>query len=1077
MNGMGRYSYSLILVVSILSGCGGGGTTTPPSCAVPCLTPTPFCDTTTHLCVACLEDSDCNPGTICAVDQGGKRACVKGCKSDADCAAQGLAGQTCCNRACVDTRTSLMSCGACGMVCSPPAHGVASCASGKCGIASCEASFADCDGMAANGCEVSTLGDPKNCGGCGKACPAVANGMPGCTGGACGIDACVGSFSDCDKQLANGCEVDTSMDLANCGACGKACGNVANGTPICKLGACSIAVCAQGFGNCDNDYANGCEAQLAGDVKNCGNCGRACAVPPNATATCSGGSCGIGGCNMGFADCDGVLVNGCESDVSADPANCGGCGRACPVIVNGVGACKGNACVITSCDNGFADCDGVVQNGCEAHLATNLGNCGACGKACAGVANGIVACQAGACVIGSCNFGYADCDGSAQNGCEVATGSDPMNCGACAKICPFITNGAPGCNAGTCGVGSCNAGFGDCNGSPIDGCERSLNADPNNCGACGRSCAGVANGSASCVNAKCTILSCNNGYADCDNDYANGCEVNKQSDVRNCGGCGIACAQRPNATPACAAQSCSFSCNLGYTDCDLQAQNGCEAQLAGDPNNCGSCGKVCSLPNANAGCANSNCTIGSCLPGYSNCDGVNANGCERATATDPANCGACGRACTAVANATNGCANSNCVIASCLGAYKDCDGQYANGCEINSASDVANCGACSRTCAAVANGVAGCSNSNCVIASCAALFADCDGQYGNGCELPTGADINNCGGCNKVCPVVANGLPTCAGGACGANCNAGFGNCDGQLANGCETNLLASLANCGSCGRACTFTNGSGSCQNGGCVLSGCNAGYGSCDGNDANGCEASLNTDRNNCGGCGNVCGGNQTCVAGICKNGFKVLLVHAESTPGYYTDVQTKLMATGAFTNVDLFYAGGGTTPTVAQLQAYDSVYIWSDGTFTNPTLLGDNLATYYDGGGQVVISMFALASSYTVAGRFGTVANGYMLMTPANYNSTAASKGTVNEPNSPLVAGFTSLTTTYGFRGTGTLANGAVTVAAWSDGTPLVIRGVIKGRNRADVNMWPTSSSAYTGGWSGDAINLIKNALLYR
>src|SRR6185369_5363164 len=36
----------------------------------------------------------------------------------------------------------------------------------------------------------------------------------------------------------------------------------------------------------------------------------------------------------------------------------------------------------------------------------------------------------------------------------------------------------------------CPSGFGDCNGRADDGCEQSLTADGENCGACGHSCRG-----------------------------------------------------------------------------------------------------------------------------------------------------------------------------------------------------------------------------------------------------------------------------------------------------------------------------------------------------------------------------------------------------------------------------------------------------------------------------------------------------------------------------------------------------------------------------------------------------------
>src|SRR6185436_18834254 len=102
-----------------------------------------------------------------------------------------------------------------------------------------------------------------------------------------------------------------------------------------------------------------------------------------------------------------------------------------------------------------------------------------------------------------------------------------------------------------------------------------------------------------------------------------------------------------------------------------------------------------------------------------------------------------------------------------------------------------------------------------------------------------------------------------------------------------------------------------------------CNAGFRDCDGNAGNGCEIDVNSDKSNCGAYGNVCPMGQSCIAGVCKLFIKVLLAHGEVTQSYYQDVQTKLMATGAFGAVDLFNARNA-TPTVQQLQAYDSVLV---------------------------------------------------------------------------------------------------------------------------------------------------------
>jgi hypothetical protein len=53
------------------------------------------------------------------------------------------------------------------------------------------------------------------------------------------------------------------------------------------------------------------------------------------------------------------------------------------------------------------------------------------------------------------------------------------------------------------------------------------------------------------------------------------------------------------------------------------------------------------------------------------------------------------------------------------------------------------------------------------------------------------------------------------------------------------------------------------------CVFDKCNPGFGDCNNNTADGCEASLNGDANNCSACGNKCPMNTpNCVNGVCGN-----------------------------------------------------------------------------------------------------------------------------------------------------------------------------------------------------------------
>jgi len=67
------------------------------------------------------------------------------------------------------------------------------------------------------------------------------------------------------------------------------------------------------------------------------------------------------------------------------------------------------------------------------------------------------------------------------------------------------------------------------------------------------------------------------------------------------------------------------------------------------------------------------------------------------------------------------------------------------------------------------------------------------------------------------------------------------------------------------CGTILPVDKGIATCVSSLCAMSACQPTWGNCDGNVANGCEASLATTQN-CGACGNVCGANSICSAGTC-------------------------------------------------------------------------------------------------------------------------------------------------------------------------------------------------------------------
>ncbi|MBI5543950.1 MAG: hypothetical protein HY901_08695 [Deltaproteobacteria bacterium] len=130
--------------------------------------------------------------------------------------------------------------------------------------------------------------------------------------------------------------------------------------------------------------------------------------------------------------------------------------------------------------------------------------------------------------------------------------------------------------------------------------------------------------------------------------------------------------------------------------------------------------------------------------------------------------------------------------------------------------------------------------------SCASGFGDCDDDLDNGCETDLSSEHDHCGGCNASCGAHA----VCSGGQCA--CENQYGNCNGGWADGCEA-LEGSKDYCGACGAVCGGQGAAASyCSTDHCLCSGSNE---SCDGDWANGCEVDLSSDPAHCGTCANEC------------------------------------------------------------------------------------------------------------------------------------------------------------------------------------------------------------------------------
>jgi len=817
-------------------------------------------------------DDDCDPST------GEEEACRPACAPGwTDCDGERDNG---CE---VDLQTDPEACGICGNVCPGPPQGLPGCLRGRCVLQACLPGFADCDGLLANGCETGVLDSPLACGRCGGACPVPPNGSAACAGGQCTLGACEAEFADCDGDVSNGCETYLPGDPLSCGRCGQACPRPPNAEAECFQGQCGLSRCLEGWADCDRDPLSGCETHLLSDVESCGACGRPCWARPNSSAACVEGRCVVAECGAGFADCDGRDGNGCEAHLDSSPLHCGACGSACPPAPNAAAACVAGECALGACAEGWADCNGLPEDGCEVHLPSNVSSCGACDALCLAPPNGEAACREGRCGLGGCEPEFADCDGDPDNGCEAFLDGSATSCGACGVVCPVPPNATAACDKGECTRGHCLPGWDDCDERAANGCEAHLDTSVHHCGACGGTCPTPPNAHPACEEGRCGLGACREGYADCDGDVENGCEVYLLDSSDHCGACEQACAAPPNASARCRAGSCGLGdCAEGFDDCDGEAANGCEAHVHGSIDSCGACGVSCPVPpNATPVCAEGQCARGHCLHGWGDCDDSEANGCETELLLNVRHCGGCDAACAAPANAQPSCVDGECGLGPCTDGHADCDGDPENGCEVYLRDSLEHCGACERACPAPPNGSAACRGGVCGLGACGEGFDDCDGELANGCETHLHGSVDSCGACGVVCPAPPNATAACAEGECTrGHCLQGWGDCDASGDNGCEVDLLLTARHCGRCGLDCPAPpNAQPACSEGECGLGPCLEGYADCDGDPQNGCEIDLRVTVGHCGACDNACAdlpsatpgcAEGRCGVGECAQGF---------------------------------------------------------------------------------------------------------------------------------------------------------------------------------------------------------------
>ncbi|BGP54293.1 hypothetical protein JCM8202v2_001870 [Rhodotorula sphaerocarpa] len=359
-------------------------------------------------------------GHVCNFENGSGK-CMNGVCTYTSCSTPGsyLVNNKCSS---LDLLRDPKNCGSVGHVCSV-ANGVASCEAGSCSIASCNDGFARQrigQGWAWSGlsstCEpVNTQSDTLNCGSVGHVCPSSYRngGASTCVNGRCSTNCDYGHDFD---HLYNFCRPVLS-DNQNCGRCGQTCSIPHASAQVCSNGQCLATSCEAGYMLVNNACTM---SNFQNDVMNCGAAGHKCNFSPSgASGVCQAGTCVTTSCPFGYT----LMHNSCvltasgqahswgkRSKIQEPKKLCPGSEQACPI--------EGSAL--------FEDARSQhLKAGAElTGLMTRLGSyecidttqalesCGGCtatgeGQDCTAIAHAAgVGCEAGKCILFSCEAGY-----------------------------------------------------------------------------------------------------------------------------------------------------------------------------------------------------------------------------------------------------------------------------------------------------------------------------------------------------------------------------------------------------------------------------------------------------------------------------------------------------------------------------------------------------------------------------------------------------------------------------------------------------------------------------------------------
>lgn len=572
------------------------------------------------------------------------------------------------------------------------------------------------------------------------------------------------------------------------------------GTCVCTTteGWCPHRCIAGKWESCNSqgiEDPDGCEQDLS-SPQFCGHCDNSTdctTLYPHAVGHCKNGAqCVLSpeDCETGWADCDGLAHNGCETNLKSDD-NCGACGTKCGVVDHAVTTCSSDLkCVYKTtvvgnsaflkCDDNWADCktrkecDGITDGtelqkclqaiqpsldgnaaGCETALGT-MSNCDGCGKVCSNSPDKPHACVDNKCVASDCPVGYIRCGGQCKK-----MGQDTL-CGGCDDNC---TLGSKSEQGGKCCV------------------QLMTPADPNappttsDCYTLDQALADAGDDPVKQKEAlddvMCHAFTCKPGWANCDKSADGSCETNLNASVDHCGTCEGSCIDEASkwkhiTSASCSQGTCSFGCEEGYTTCGTDSI--CLVKL-GTVNHCKECGDKCKNGTI---CSKGSCQ---CPPDKVACTKNGVSVCQTPGVDF---CEVCGDKCLQ-SNACSQGTDGSFHCKACAGASAYCIAGQS--CVPTNVPE--RCGTCDNNCLAgspknVMTMADGTPEVKCDLNAgqyscdyaCKDGWADCDTSV-SGCESST-SQWPNCGACH-ACDNVANvsaGAQVCQSGGGQAPCAA-----------------------------------------------------------------------------------------------------------------------------------------------------------------------------------------------------------------------------------------------------------------------------------------------------------------